>query len=92
MLPVGRSQIIQNPAKGKQSEQKLMDGVIHSGVLNQFQQHGLDGILQGGMTKKQEAEHKKDVRARGKEPLTHKVKASATKMDIGYVHYPGSKH
>ena len=91
MLPAN-THIIQNAAKGKESEQRVMDGIVHSGVLSTFQQNGLDGIIKSALPPKAQAEHKKDSSARGKKPLTTSVKAPATKFSAGFVKYPGSSY
>jgi hypothetical protein len=91
MLPAN-THIIQNAAKGKESEQRVMDGIIHSGVLTTFQQNGLDGIIKSALPAKAQAEYKKDRSAMGKKPMVSSVKAPATKFSPGFVKYPGSSY
>lgn len=92
MFPVGQAHIIRDPSKGRESERQIMDGVIHSGVMTDFQQRALDGIIRSGMTAQEQKEHKADKGAKGRKPITHKVKAPATHFDPGFVKYPGSKY
>jgi hypothetical protein len=85
MLP-NMSAIIRDPSRGKESDRKIMDGVIHSGVLNTFQTKAVDGLVQSGIP-----EHKRGKHDSGKAPLTHKSKKPATPYSPGFVHYPGSQ-
>jgi len=85
MLP-NMSAIIRDASSGKQSERKLMDGVIHSGVLNTFQTKAVDGLVQSGMP-----DHRRGISHKGDKPLTHKSKKPATPYSPGFVHYPGSQ-
>ena len=80
-MPFRHSDILQNPAVGRETEKSLMDGVIHSGLLNSFQQRAVDGLVQSGMKRKPDS---------GKAPLVHKSKKPATPYSPGYVKYPGS--
>lgn len=82
MLPFRQSDILQHPSKVHESERKIMDGVIHSGVLDAFQQSAVDGLVQSGMPK-----HRKHD---SKEPILHKSKKPATPFAPGFVKYPGS--
>ncbi len=77
--------IIRNAAVGKESERKIMDGVIHSGVLNTFQTRAVDGLVQSGMP-----EHRRGISHKGDKPMTHPSKKPATPYSPGFVHYPGS--
>lgn len=84
MLPFRQTAIIQDPSKGKVSERKIMDGVIHSGVLDAFQTEGVDGLIQSGMPS-----HKRS-RGGGIKPILHASKKPATPFAPGFVKYPGS--
>lgn len=94
MNPVGPAHIIQNPAKARESSKAVMDGVIHSGILTNFQENALDGVIKSGMTKKQEVSNKaaKETKKGGKAPMVSSVKAPATKFQPGHVKYPGSSY
>ncbi len=81
------SSIIRNPAVGKESERKIMDGIIHSGVLNTFQTKAVDGLVQSGMP-----DHRRGISHKGKAPLTHPSKKPATPYAPGFVKYPGSNY
>ena len=79
------SSIIRDPSSGQQSERKIMDGIIHSGVLNTFQVKAVDGLVQSGMP-----EHRRGISHKGDKPLTHASKKPATPYSPGFVKYPGS--
>jgi hypothetical protein len=85
MLPFRHSDIIQNPAVGKETERTIMDGVIHSGLLNSFQQRAIDGLVQSGMP-----HHRRGVSHKGDKPNLSKSKKPATPFSPGFVKYPGS--
>ena len=89
MMPFNQSAIIRDPSSGKQSERKIMDGVIHSGVLNTFQVGGVDGLIQSGMP---DSKRGMGSGGSGKAPMTHKSKKPATPYSPGMVQYPGSKY
>ena len=91
MLPAN-THIIQNAAKGKESEKRVMDGIIHSGVLSTFQQNGLDGIIKSAMPHSAQVERKASMSAKGRKPMTSSVKAPATHFSPGFVKYPGSSY
>lgn len=76
--------IISDPSKGKSSEKKIMDGIIHSGVLNTFQVAGIDGLIDSGMG------HKKPKGEKNAKPILHNSKKPATPYKPGFVKYPGS--
>jgi len=80
--------IIRDPSSGQQSERKIMDGVIHSGVLNTFQVKAVDGLVQSGMPENRRGRH--GASDNGKKPMTHPSKKPATPYSPGFVHYPGS--
>ena len=82
------SSIIRDPSSGSQSERKIMDGVIHSGVLNTFQVRAVDGLVQSGMPEHKRKAH--GVSHKGDKPLTHASKKPATPYSPGFVKYPGS--
>jgi len=79
------SSIIRDPSSGQQSERKIMDGVIHSGVLNTFQVKAVDGLVQSGMP-----EHRRGISHKGDKPMTHPSKKPATPYSPGFLKYPGS--
>lgn len=87
MLPFRQSDIVRDASKGKQSERKVMDGVIHSGVLNTFQSKAVDGLVQSGMP-----DHKRGISHKGDKPMLHASKKPATPVSAGFVHYPGSSY
>ena len=84
MLPFRQSAILQDPSRVKTSERKIMDGVIHSGVLNAFQTEGVDGLVQSGMP------HHRRSHGGGSKPILHSSKKPATPFAPGFVKYPGS--
>lgn len=90
MMPFHQSDIIRGPSTAHESGRKVMDGVIHSGVLNTFQVGGVDGLVQSGMPEhKRKGAHSLKGKAT---PILHKSKKSATSVTPGFVHYPGSNY
>jgi hypothetical protein len=89
MMPFHQSDIIRDASTARQSNRKVMDGVIHSGVLNTFQTGGVDGLVQSGMPehRRSAAHHKEGGKPK---PILHKSKKSATPVSPGFLHYPGS--
>ena len=81
------STIIQDPSRGRQSEKKLMDGIIHSGVLNSFQVAGVDGLIDSGMGHRGQKQPRGEKNAK---PVLHSSKKPATPYKPGFVKYPGS--
>lgn len=74
--------IIRDARTAKQSEKKVVDGILHSSALSAFQREAIDGIIKSGQPGKKPKS----------EPHLMKTKASKTKQPIGHVHYPGSKY
>jgi hypothetical protein len=75
--------IISDPSKGRQSEKKVMDGIIHSAMLTPFQRTAMDGIVSSAMPGGKETKPKSEV-------VLEKVKPGKTKQTIGARHFPGS--
>ena len=80
--------IIHDPSKGRQTEKKVMDGIIHSAMLTSFQRSSIDGIITSAVP----SHEKKKGGKESSKPLVSKVKASKTPQDIGMRHYQGSKY
>lgn len=72
--------IIANPAGAKQSEKKVMEGVINSALFTPAQHEAIDGIVRSSLPG-----------ATRKSPL-FKVIPGATHYDIGTQHIPGTKY
>lgn len=74
--------VIANPTGAKQSEQKIMDGILRSGILNPTQRQEMDGIISTGLP-----ENKRHAAG----PDMMQVPPSATKGIMGTVHIPGTR-
>ena len=103
MLPFRPSEIIRDPSRGKQSERKIMDGVIHSGVLDTFQVGAVEGLVHSGIPKRVEEEKpqkmkmvdssSKKLKKKGDpKPMEHPSKKPATPYSAGFVKFPGSSY
>jgi hypothetical protein len=79
------SNIIQDPSRARQSEKKIVDGIIHSGVLNSFQVAGIDGLVHSAMGHRERPRGEKNAK-----PILHASKKPATPYKPGFVKYPGS--
>jgi hypothetical protein len=77
------TRIIKDARRATESQRKVMDGIIHSAVLTEFQQEAIDGIVKSAIP---EGKRKESV------PVLHKTKPGATKVDVGHVHFPGSRY
>jgi len=73
--------IIKDASTIKESSRRVMDGIVDSAMMTSFQRDAIDGIIKSAMPEKRGPEAK----------MVNKVRPSATKQDIGFVHYPGSK-
>lgn len=67
---------------GEMKMTKSAAGVLKSAYLTGFQKQALSGVIDSAMPDKMGPKVK----------MMGKVKAGKTKMDIGVVHYPGSKY
>ncbi len=73
--------IIQDASVMQQSAREVRDGIIDSGMLTSFQRTCLDGVIQSAVGMPQD-----------KAPAVKKVKAGATKADVGFRKFPGSRY
>jgi len=90
MLPFRPSDIIRDASSAKASEHKVMDGIIHSGVLNTFQVQGVDGLVHSGMPDHKRKGHGVSPKGAKDSPILHKSKKPATPYSPGHIKYPGS--
>jgi hypothetical protein len=70
--------IIKSPSDANASQRSIMEGIVKTGMTS-FQRNAIDGVIKSGMP-----EHKRKA-----VPVLHKAKESATKVDVGYVGFPG---
>jgi len=73
--------IIANPAGAKQSEKKVVEGIINSALFTPAQHEAIDGIIRSSLS---------GVKSRKADLI--KVHPSATKLTIGTEHIPGTKY
>jgi hypothetical protein len=73
------SSIIKSGISEHMSNRKVMDGIIHTAMVSEFQRSAIDGIVESGQP-----------RNAPKLETMKKIKPSATKGSPGYRHYPGS--
>jgi hypothetical protein len=72
--------IIKDASTIKESPRRVMDGIVNSAMMTSFQRQAIDGVIKSAMPEKSpEAK------------MLQTVRPAATKQDIGYVHYPGTK-
>jgi hypothetical protein len=72
-------EIIKSGITEHMANRKVMDGIIHSAVISEFNRSAIDGLVQSAQP------------SRGPALETmKKLKASPTKGSPGYRHYPGS--
>jgi hypothetical protein len=77
------TRIIKDARRTTEAQKKIVDGIIHSAVLTEFQQEAVDGIVKTALPEKMRKSHT---------PVLHKTAPGATKIDVGYVHFPGSRY
>jgi Zn-dependent M28 family amino/carboxypeptidase len=94
MLPFRPSDIIRDASSGKASDRKIMDGIIHSGVLNTFQVKGVDGLVHSGIPEHKQkggrVVHGTSPNGGKDSPILHKSKKPATPYTPGHIKFPGS--
>jgi hypothetical protein len=73
--------IIADASSKHQTEREVASGILNSGMLTDFQRTSIDGVIVSAMPKRED----KGMTA------VHKVKAGATKKDVGHVKFQGSK-
>jgi hypothetical protein len=73
--------IIGNAATKQQSEREVASGILNSGMLTDFQRTSIDGVIVSAMPSREDKGMTK----------VHKVKAGATKKDVGFVKFQGSR-
>lgn len=73
--------IIQDASTKDQSQREVAKGILDSGMLTSFQRTSIDGIISSAMPKRED---------KGVEKI-RKVKPGATKKDVGFVQYQGSR-
>ena len=73
--------IIANPAGAKQSEKKVVEGIIKSALFTPAQHEAIDGIVRSSLP---------GVKHRASELI--KVHPSPTTLSIGNEHIPGTKY
>jgi hypothetical protein len=73
--------IIVNAAGAKQSERRVMEGVLNSALFTPQQEEMADGIVRSGLPDKH-----------SKVKQLHHIKAGATKYNIGVQHIPGTRY
>ena len=78
--------IIANPSKEYMDRRSVMEGILKTAMLTPDQREDLDGMIRSAIPgdKRKREEHASGVD-------TMKVKPSATKVDPGYRHFPGSR-
>ena len=74
--------IIENASTKQQTEREVSSGILQSGMLTDFQRTAIDGVIVSAMPKREDKGMTK----------VHKVKAGATKLDVGTVKYGGSRY
>jgi hypothetical protein len=77
-----RPKLIKNANTRPESKKSVMNGVIRSAYLTEFQRQAMTGIVKDAMPSKMGPALK----------MLEKVKPGKTHQDIGVVHYPGSKY
>lgn len=80
-MPMNMPKIIQDASTKHQGEREVQAGILKSGMLTDFQRTSIDGVIVSAMPKRED---------KGIEKI-HKVKAGATKHDVGFVKYQGSR-
>ena len=77
---LGMPKVIPDASKVHESEKRVADGIIKSGMLTSFQRESMDGIVKSSLPE------------RAHVPQLQKVTPPATHQRIGVVHYPGSRY
>lgn len=88
---IGVPHIISDASTGKESEKRVMDGIIHSAMLTSTQRQDIDGLIQSAIPHGKEKESSKKHKG-GNKPAVTSTKGSKTPQDFGARHYPGSKY
>lgn len=80
--------LIRNPAKEFMDKRSVMEGIINSALLTPVQKEDIDGMVKSAIP----ASMRKGAHHSGAEVPVMSVKASATKVDPGARHFPGSRY
>ncbi len=80
-MPMNMPKIIQDASTKQQSEREVSSGILKSGMLTDFQRTSIDGVIVSAIPKREDKGITK----------VHSVKAGATKKDVGFVKYQGSR-
>ena len=74
--------VIANAARARAPEKAVVEGILESAYLTDFQRDTLDGIVKNAMPEK---------RAPAGAQI-HRTAPEATKKAVGFVHFPGSRY
>lgn len=73
--------IIQDASTKDQSQREVAKGILDSGMLTSFQRTSIDGVITSAMPAREDKGMTK----------VRKVKPGATKKDVGFLQYQGSR-
>lgn len=80
--------LIRNPAKEFMDKRSVMEGLIDSALLTPTQREDLDGMIKSAIP----AHERRGAHHSGEHVPVMSVKPSATKVDPGARHFPGSRY